>query len=131
MPAIIAGRRSGRQSDRHWKPTRAAHFSFAPGSTSPATVASVSFSLGPVASSIPCETSPLPKSRGARFATTTTRLPDERLGRERQREPGDDRARLGLADVDRQPEQLVLLRHPLARADDADAQIDGRELVVR
>src|SRR5208283_3486012 len=46
-----------------------------PGATSSPTLASRSASLGPVARIIPCETSPLPKSRGARFATTTTRTP--------------------------------------------------------
>ncbi len=49
------------------------YLSFAPGAAPSGAVASTSFSLGPDASSMPYDTRPLPKSRGARFATTMTR----------------------------------------------------------
>jgi pyrimidine-nucleoside phosphorylase len=56
------------------------HFRREPGATASSIVARWSASDGPVASSIPCETSLPPKSRGARFATTTTRLPTSASG---------------------------------------------------
>jgi sugar lactone lactonase YvrE len=51
-----------------------------PGAARSSTDTSDSASLGPVASSIPWETSPLPKSRGSRLATTITRRPTRSSG---------------------------------------------------
>src|SRR6185436_16829179 len=48
----------------------------------------------------------------------------------REREPGDDRPRLCLTQVDLQREQLVLARDPIGLVHHADSQIELGKLVV-
>src|SRR5438128_2957773 len=57
------------------------HFTLDPGFTSPGSSMAVCSRSPPLAyRTMPCETSPLPKSRGGRFATTQTTLPTSSCG---------------------------------------------------
>ena len=67
---------------------------------------------GLAASTMPFDSMPISLA-GFRLATMTIVRPDELLGLVALGDAGDDRARLGLADVDGQLDQLLRLRHRL------------------
>ena len=95
------------------------YFTRVPGVMASPTVTTWRLGGSPAASSIPCEVMPR-SGRGARLATTTIRFPTSAAGiRVGLGDAGHDGARLRLAHVDRELEQLVGLGHRRRRSGSA------------
>ena len=84
---------------------------------------------GPHASNIACDNWPNDLRR-LQIGNAGDDLTDDLLRRVGEPDAGDDLARLRFADIDRELEQFVALRHALGGENFRRAQIDGVELIV-